>query len=99
MDEDSFTLNYYGTTLDGFIDAYAEEYLKETLAVKVLANMENLNATDRELDETLLKYAVNAGYATVEEYIDISQREGYRENLTFQNVLSYLVENAVVVSP
>ena len=79
-----------------FLVEYCGEAVKQDLALQAVANAENLNITDEELDKMLLEYAQQAGYSTIEEYIGDSSKEDYREYFLYEKVLNYLVENAVV---
>jgi trigger factor len=70
--------------------------VKEDIALQAIANREDLNISDEELDATLLEYAQNYGYSTIEEYIGDTSKEDYREYLMMNNVLQFLMDNAVV---
>ena len=87
----------YNMNLESFLAEYSVEALKQNLAMQAVANRENLNVSDEELESSLNEYAANAGYATVEEYLGETTREDFRESFMFDKVFQYLVENAVVV--
>lgn len=93
MPED-YVSNYYGMELDAFVSDYAVEALKQHLAMQAVANRENLNITDDELEEMLQEYATAAG-VSVEEYLGQNTREEFRESFMFDKVFKYLVGNAV----
>lgn len=95
-DPDTFTNYYYNMDFESFVVDYSKNAAEQDMAIQAVANAENLNITDEELDEMLLGYAQNAGYTTIEEYIGDSTKEDYREYFLFEKVLNYLVENAVV---
>lgn len=106
LDADTY-LQYnwgYSGGLDAFIAEYVPEAVKQDIAVQAVANRENLNISDDELDTMLLEYVQGMGYGTVAEYLgeefanDADIMEAYRENFLFNKVLDFLVENAVVVS-
>lgn len=59
-----------------------------------MANAEDLNVTDEELQENLEQYANQGGYATVEEFLGEMDREEYREYFMFEKVLDFLTQNA-----
>lgn len=98
VDADTYAYYYYNTTLDGFVETYLEDSVKQSMAFQAVANAENLNVGDEELDEMLLEYALSSGYSSVEEYIDVEQRESYREYFMFDKVISYLIDNAIISS-
>ena len=63
-----------------------------------MANKENLNISDEELDQMLQDRATAAGYDTIEEYIGETAKEDYREYFLYDKVLDYLVENAQITN-
>lgn len=96
MDADTFTTYYYGMDMETFVTTYSEEAVKQDIAMQWVANQENLNITDEELDTILLEQAQAYGYATVEEFLGETSKEDYREYFLYDKVLEFLVENAVV---
>jgi len=96
VDADTFTNYYYQMDMNTFINTYAEEAVKQDIALQAVANKENLNISDEELDAMLLEYAQSAGFTTIEEYIGDVSKEDYREYILFDKVMSFLAENAVV---
>jgi FKBP-type peptidyl-prolyl cis-trans isomerase (trigger factor) len=63
-----------------------------------VANKENLNISDEELDQMLQDRATAAGYDTTSEYIGETSKEDYREYFLYDKVLDYLVENAQITN-
>lgn len=98
MDADSYISAVYGGTLEDFLADYVPEALRRDLAFQAVANRENLNVSDEELNELLLEYATSAGYTSVEEFIGETSLEDYREYFMYDNVLNFLVENAKVIN-
>lgn len=96
MDADTFTGYFYQSDFESFVTTYSEEAAKQDIALQAVANRENLNINDEELNATLLEYANNAGYDTVEEYVGDTSLEDYREYLLYDKVLQYLADNAKV---
>lgn len=95
MTEDTYAQYYYGCTLDELIESIPET-VKENIAFQAVANRENLNISDEELNETLLSYAQSYGYSTVEEYVGENSLEDYREYFMKNKVLTFLTDNAVI---
>lgn len=95
MPEDTYAQYYYGCTLDELIESIPQT-VKEDIALQAVANRENLNISDEELNETLLGYAQSYGYSTVEEYVGENSLEDYREYFMMNKVLTFLTENAVI---
>ena len=96
MDADSFTNVIYGMDMETFVNTYSEEAVKQDIALQAVANKENLNISDEELDAMLLEQAQAYGLSTIEEYIGETSKEDYREYYLYDKVLDFLVENAVV---
>lgn len=98
VDADTYTSYYYGVGYEEFITTYCPESVKQMMALQAIANTENLNLSDEELEETLQGYATESGYATVDEFLGETSREDYREYLMSNQVLDFLVENAVIAN-
>ena len=98
VDGDTFTQYYYGQDLATFLATYAEQTTKQDIALQAVANKENLNISDEELDQILQDRATAAGYDTIEEYIGETAKEDYREYFLYDKVLDYLVENAQITN-
>ena len=98
VDGDTFTQYYYGQDLATFLATYSEEAAKQDIALQAVANKENLNISDEELDQILLDRATAAGYDTIEEYIGETSKEDYREYFLYDKVTDYLVENAQITN-
>ena len=96
MDAATLCYYYYGMDLQTFLDTYAPESAKQILAFQAVANAEDLNMTDEELEADLQEFATANGYASVDEFIGTNTREEYKEYYMFEDVLAFLVENAVV---
>lgn len=96
VDADTFTNYYYQKDFETFVKEYAQEAARQDVALQAVANKENLNISDEELDSMLLENAQTAGYETVEEYLGEVDREDYREYFMYEKVLDYLVENAAI---
>ena len=96
MDMDTFVSTFYGMTSDEFLEEYSREASRQDIALQAVANKENLNMSDEELNTALQEYAANAGYNTVEEFIGEESIETYRDYLMCEKVLDFLIENAVI---
>lgn len=96
FDTETFCSYFYGMDQESFLTAYAEEAAKQSLAFQAVANAENLNVTDEELQEKLEEYASMGGYESVEDFLGELDREEYREYFMFERVLDFLKENAQI---
>lgn len=96
MDMDSYCYYGFGTDAETFLAQYAEMAAKQGLAFQAVANAENLNITDEELQENLEQYASLGGYDSVEEFLGELGREEYREYFMYEKVLDFLSQNAQI---
>lgn len=97
MDSNSFCNYFYGTDAESFIEEYGQRAVKQNMFCQYIANVENLNLTEEELDAKLLEYATLSGLATVEEFLDGQSKEDYREYFMFERVMEFLTENAQII--
>ena len=96
----------YGYDLESFMAATgsseeqlqesAEQASREIIAMKAIADAENLNVTDEDMDEELAKNAGDYGYEDVEEYKKALDLKGDKEYMMTEKVLSFLFDNAVI---
>ena len=96
VDAETYAYYFFGMSSEGVVEAYAEETLRQDLALQAIANAEGLKIGDEELQEKLLEYAQVAGYGTVEEYAGDNSPEDYRNYFMNETVMEYLNEKAVI---
>jgi len=87
----------YGGGLDfeTAVDQYATTYTKESLVAQVIAEKEGLVLSEEELDARMGEYAASVG-TTVEGLLtNGTTKEDYRESYLYEDVLGFLVDNAV----
>ncbi len=89
---------YYGMNLASFLDKYAPESAKQSLAFQAVANEQDLNLTEEELDAKISEAATANGYTSVEEFMGTNTKDDYREYFTYEVAVEYLVNNAVVTA-
>lgn len=83
---------YYKMDLDAYVAANAQESAKQAMVMKYIANAENLNVSDEELEVSLQAYA-EENWTTVEEVRAVNENERLREYFMTNKVLDFLVEN------
>lgn len=88
---------YYGLDYQEYIDTATKESVQRNLAFQAIADRENLNVDDEELQEKLLEYAKEEGFETVEEYIEGTDIEEWRDWLMNRKVMDFLTERAVIL--
>lgn len=93
---DSYALYFFGMKGEELINTYAEETLKQDLAMQAVANAEGLTVSDEELQSLLEEQAGAAGYDTVEEYMGDISKEDYRNYFMNEKVMEYLTERVTV---
>jgi len=97
LDGATMAAYFYGATdYDAFLQEQGENGLKQELAIQAVADNENLNVTDEELDAMLLETAQMYGLSSVEELIGETDKNEYRSYLLYDKVSTFLVENAAV---
>lgn len=98
LDGDTYCAYAYGMDMATFVEKYAADSAKQIMAFQAVANAENLNLNDEELDAELQSVATANGFATVEEFLGENDKEEYREYYMFESVLSFLIENANIIT-
>lgn len=96
VDTETYANYFFGMSSDEIVETYAEETLRQDLALQAIANAEGLKISDDELQEKLLEYAQTAGYETVEEYVGDSSLEDYRNYFMNEKVMEYLKEKVTI---
>lgn len=96
MDVDTYTTAVYQTDAESFISTYAEQAVKEDMALQAVANRENLNIDDEELNSLLEEQMALGGFASVEELVGDTSLEDYRQYFLYNKVIEFLIENAVI---
>ena len=64
--------------------------------MQAIANREDLNVSDEELQSNLQEEADAAGYASVEEYVSPNTTEDYRNDYMNTKVLEFLKERTTI---
>lgn len=94
---------YQYESYDAFVEdvnAYAKEYLGESMIIELIAQKENITVTDEEVTEYGEELAAQYGYesyAAVIEQIGESIADDIRYELLYGKVTDFLNENAVEV--
>ena len=100
MTLEDYMMNMYYISAEDLETSLAEmgkECAKEGLALQLIANMENLNVSDEDLDAKIQEAATLSGYASSEEFLaENGDKEDIRLNLMYDNVYQFLAENANV---
>ncbi len=95
-DAEKYCEYFYGMDLATFLDTYGLESAKQSLAFQAVANAQNLNISEEELDAKIKEAAIANGFVSVEEFMGTNTKDDYREYFTYEAAVEYLVNNAVV---
>lgn len=92
--------SYGYETFDEFVVGYSTEYLKEKMAVTLIAEAEGIVVTDEELQAYGEEYAANSGlesYAALLEQYGEEVADEFEYTLLYEKVYDFLVENSVEI--
>lgn len=84
--------SYYGMSVEEFLNYYGDLSTKQDLACQAIANRENLNISDEELQTLLEQSASYAGYTDVKEFLGENSEELYRNYFMTNKVLDFLAQ-------
>jgi trigger factor len=95
-DAETLISSYLGVSLDDYINENVLTSVNQSLAMQAVANREDLNVSDEELDERIASDMAAGNFATEAELLGGGTKEDYREYLMFDKVMTFLLDNAVV---
>ncbi len=96
MDIDSLCNYYYKKDSKTYIKEQAEISAKQGLMFQHIANQENLNVSDEELEQSLIELAEENQAESVEALVGDIDKEEFREYFMFQKVLDFIMEKAQI---
>lgn len=96
IDAESFCQYQYGMIMSQFMELYGVEFAKQRIALQALADAENLNKTEEELDAAISEAAKENGYDSVEAFMGNNSREDYRQAFMVQDAVQFLIDNAKI---
>ena len=93
------TLGYTQDDIDTAIEEASKENTKSAMVFHVIADKEGIALTEEEFEEALAQYMTNTGYETAEEFYEAYNysEEFFKEDLLFDKVMDFIMENAVEV--
>lgn len=105
MDLDTY-LSSQGLTEDEFdeqIRTYSESVARQKLLVRALADAENIEVSDADLDEQYESYAQEYGYSSADEFkTAVNEQDGvdtFKEAVLTRKVEEMLFDNAKITNP
>lgn len=97
IDNETYASMFYGTNFETMVSELSESYAKQDILFKAIAEKENLTLSDEDLDARLQEYADMYGAESVDDlFTEGLDKEEYRNYFLFDDVINFLVENAVV---
>ncbi len=97
LDGDTYCTYFVGYSLAEYAVLTTDEYVPEYLIFQAIANVEELNPTDEELDEQAEIYMSYYGCETLDDlYESYISRDMLEIYLMMTNVSDFLAENAVI---
>lgn len=98
---EEFLSSYVGMTEEAFTEQAtesAENYVKQGIALELIAEKEKLTVTDAEYEEEVQKLASEYGYEDdVEGFVEQYGEDTIRKSMTEERVLAFLVDKCIQV--
>ncbi len=93
------TLGYTQEDIDTAVEEASKDNAKSAMVFHVIADKEGIVLTEEEFEEALAQYMVDTGYETAEEFYEAYNysEEVFKEDLLFDKVMDFIMENAVEV--
>jgi len=99
IDGATYCQYFYGMEAAEYISLYSEMQARQEVLLQAIANKENMNINDEELETLLQERATEFGAASVEDLLGSLTRGEYRNYFMCERVMDFLVENTTVVAP
>lgn len=99
MDIGSYVAASFGGAAEDYeatLLSQAQLMTERYLMMAAIAEAEGLTVSEEEVEEQLAAEAANYGYETADEYKAAIDVEAYKEYLMTQDVIQFLVDNAVI---
>lgn len=93
VDADTFCAYYFQMDAASYTKQAAEASARQGMIFQYIADAENLNVSDEELETSLQQFA-EKNYVTTEELLANTDKEDYREYFMFEKVVDFLFDNA-----
>jgi len=95
MDVQTFVSQAYGMEYDAFLDQRTEMEVKQLLILQTIAEAEGIAITEDQLDERINTYAEENGKTADDLYVNGLTKEDFWESFLYEDVVGWLVDNAV----
>lgn len=96
VDLETLCQYYYQSDSETYINAVAKASAEQAMMFQYIANKENLNVSDEELETSLQRFAQENKVESVDVLLQTTDREEFREYFMFEKVVDFIVANANV---
>lgn len=96
MDAETLVYYFYGMDMATYAAEYADAAAKQVLAVQAVAQKENLELSEENLDERIAALAEENGWASAEEFQNQFGRGMIEETIMIEDVVAFLKASATV---
>lgn len=96
VDADTFCTYYYQMDAASYIEQASQASVRQSMIFQYIANKEDLNVSNEELDESLQKFADENRVESVEVLLADTDKEDFREYFMFEKVIEFVFEHAEV---
>lgn len=99
-DADTYTYAFMGVGLSDYALMVAEEYAIQAVIFQAIANAEDLNATDEDVDayvqEFITYYGAYYGVTTAEDFYEYYTADDVKVMIMQENVIDFITEKATI---
>lgn len=97
VDGATFVYYFYNVSdYDAFVNENANYSGRSMLAAQAIAEKEGLIPKEEEVNERLEKLALDNGWESLDQLLSQYDKEELKENLVYEDVMAYLIENAQI---
>ena len=97
VDGATFVYYFYNVTdYDAFVNENANYSVQSMLAAQAIAEKEGLIPKEEEVNERLEKLALDNGWESLDQLLAQYDKEELKENLVYEDVIAYLLENVQI---
>ena len=99
MDKETLLAAYNITQEDFDADAkiYAETMAKQEITLKAIIESENMDLSEEEFNEKVSQLALESGFSSSEELLEVAGEEEIKEILLYKKVMEFIAEEAIEI--
>ena len=100
VDGDTYTYAFMGVNLTDYAITVAEEYAKQAVIFQAIANAENLNPTEEDVDayvaDFIEYYGETYGITTADDLYEVYSDSDIRLMIMQENVINFIIDSATI---